>query len=99
MLVNDIKKGTWGVLTNGWTCQFMNNSKGVMRLLDVYGLAHEMGSTYVWDVAYVYPESKDMTPADFMQALAGYGPALTPTAVELSPAQAKQKGRIKSYGF
>ena len=103
MLVNDIKKGTWGVLKyTGWEFQVMDNKKGITRVLDVYGWAHEMGSTYVSDIAYIYPESKGMNYEEYMRALHGDGPALTgfiPTAVELSAAQAKQSETIRAFGF
>ena len=100
MLVNDIKKGTWGVMHNGWACQFMDNTKGIARVLDVYGWEHEMGSTYVWEIAYVYPLSRDMTHAEFIECCGGHGTErLAPEAVELSPAQTKQSKPIRAFGF
>ena len=69
MLANDVKKGTWGVMIGGWLCQFMDNKKGIIRLLDVYGYAHEMGSAYVWDIQWVYPESNGMSHEEFNDAI------------------------------
>ena len=96
MLVNDIKKGTWGVLKyTNWEFQVMDNKKGITRVLDVYGWAHEMGSTYVWDIEAVYPLSQDMTHEEFMECV----DQLAPEPLELSPKQGKQAQLIQSYGF
>ena len=95
MLVNDIKKGTWGVLHNGWAFQVMDNKKGITRVLDVYGWAHEMGSTYAWDIEAVYPLSQDMTHEEFVECV----DRLAPETVELSAAQAKQSETIRAFGF
>ena len=96
MLVNDIKKGTWGVLKyTDWEFQVMDNKKGITRVLDVYGWAHEMGSAYVWDIEAIYPLSQGMTHQEFIDCRG----QRAPEPVELNPAQAKQSETIRAFGF
>ena len=59
MLTNEIKKGTWIMLKNGWRAQIMDNARGDIRMADVYGFAHEMGSIYATDIAFVADEQGD----------------------------------------
>jgi hypothetical protein len=50
MLANDMKKGQWGTLINGWRFEVADNLKGVARTLKVYGFATDIGSTYIHDI-------------------------------------------------
>jgi uncharacterized Fe-S cluster-containing protein len=72
MLANDMKKGTIVRLRyTGWRATIMDNAKGLIRMADVEGYAHEMGSIYVHDIAYVEtadgPEPVEMTTAQAKQ--------------------------------
>lgn len=54
MLANDMKKGTWGYLKNGWKFEIADNKKGIIRLAKVWGFETELGSIYVKDIGSVY---------------------------------------------
>jgi hypothetical protein len=49
--VNQLKKGDWVLLRNGWYAQ-MVTVRGNTPIADVYGFEHEMGSVYAHDIAY-----------------------------------------------
>ena len=50
MKTNDLKKGSWVLLRNGWHGELLDNKKGNTRLMDVYGDYHEAGSVYAHDI-------------------------------------------------
>ena len=50
MKTNELKKGDWVVLANGWEAQIADNMKGNTRLATVYGFETEMGSVYSHDI-------------------------------------------------
>lgn len=50
MKTNELKKGDWVVLANGWEAQIADNMKGNTRLATVYGFETEMGSVYAHDI-------------------------------------------------
>lgn len=47
---NDLKKGMWVLLRNGWKAEVWDNMKGNTRVCDVYGDFHEAGSVYSHDM-------------------------------------------------
>jgi len=50
---NEIKKGEWVVLRNGWAAQIEDNRKGNTRMATVYGYVTECGSVYSHDILAV----------------------------------------------
>lgn len=53
MLSNELRKGDRVVMAGtGWNATIMDNAKGNIRIADVEGFFREMGSVYVWDIAY-----------------------------------------------
>ena len=57
MKSNDVKKGTKLRTTAGFDGEMFDNKRGNTRTVKVAGLFGEsIGSTYVWDIAYVYNE-------------------------------------------
>jgi hypothetical protein len=50
MKTNDLKKGNWVLLRNGWHGEVLDNKKGNTRIVDVYGDYHEAGSVYSHDI-------------------------------------------------
>jgi len=63
MKTNDIKKGMRVKLsfsasmgqTPRWEAVIIDNMRGNIRLADVYGFEHEMGSIYSHDIEYYKP--------------------------------------------
>lgn len=51
-LTNDIKKGMWVILRNGWKAEMWDNMRGTTRVCDVHGWEHEAGSVYCHDMLY-----------------------------------------------
>ena len=49
---NDLKKGTWVLLRNGWKAELWDNMRGDTRVANVYGLYIEAGSVYSHDIMY-----------------------------------------------
>jgi hypothetical protein len=47
---NELKKGDWVKLANGWVAQIADNMKGNTRMATVYGWETEMGSVYSHDI-------------------------------------------------
>lgn len=47
---NDLKKGTWVMLRNGWKARIEDNKKGNTRICTVIGFETEMGSVYSHDI-------------------------------------------------
>jgi hypothetical protein len=53
MLSNELKKGAKIVLKGtGWKGTIYDNAKGNIRMAEVEGIYTEIGSIYVWDIAY-----------------------------------------------
>ena len=53
MLQNEMKKGQYGVLQNGWKFRIEDNKKGNIRLATVWGFETEMGSIYTSDIDHL----------------------------------------------
>jgi hypothetical protein len=49
---DDLKKGTWVQLTNGWFAILMDNEKGQVRLAEVQGEFIEIGYIDASDIAH-----------------------------------------------
>jgi hypothetical protein len=47
---NELKKGTFVRLRNGWDAEIYDNMKGNTRLAKVYGFETEIGSVYSHDI-------------------------------------------------
>jgi hypothetical protein len=47
---NELKKGTWVLLRNGWYAEIADNMKGNTRMAKVYGDFLEIGSVYSHDI-------------------------------------------------
>ncbi len=47
---NELKKGTWIMLRNGWKAELWDNMKGNTRVANVYGDFTEAGSVYSHDI-------------------------------------------------
>ena len=47
---NELKKGTWVVLRNGWKAEIYDNMRGNTRMARVYGDFDEIGSVYSHDI-------------------------------------------------
>jgi len=50
MKTNELKKGTYIRLRNGWFATIIDNAKGNTRMADVEGYCREMGSIYSHDI-------------------------------------------------
>ena len=58
---NDIKKGWWIQLQNGWDGVMMDNAKGNTRMVDVNGFMREAGSVYAHDIVHALcPSTKTL---------------------------------------
>jgi hypothetical protein len=63
ILSNDLKKGDYVLLVNGWQAKIEDNKRGNTRLATVYGTYTEMGSIYVHDIrAKLDPNMNCLTP-------------------------------------
>jgi len=87
---NDIKKGEWVVLRNGWAAQMADNRKGNTRMATVYGYFTEMGSVYSHDILAVL-DSETVDPE------AGVGVPIK--VVEHTKAQEKLRSQVAAFGF
>lgn len=47
---NQLKKGHWVILRNGWKAEIWDNMKGNTRVCNVYGIFVEAGSVYAHDM-------------------------------------------------
>ena len=47
---NELKKGTWVKLRNGWKAELWDNMRGNTRVANVYGYYEEAGSIYAHDI-------------------------------------------------
>ena len=55
---NDLKKGAWVLLRNGWVAEIYDNMRGNTRMAKVYGDFTEIGSVYSHDImAWGHAES------------------------------------------
>jgi len=61
MFTNDLKKGDYVRLRNGWDARIEDNKKGLIRLCTVFGLETEMGSVYSHDIVWLWVGSKGKT--------------------------------------
>lgn len=65
MLSNELRKGDRVVMRGtNWNATIMDNVKGNIRVADVEGLYREMGSVYVWDIAYKLNEDGSTEPIE-----------------------------------
>ena len=53
MKTNDLKRGSYVLLRNGWEAEIADNMKGNTRLATVYGDFTETGSVYAHDIVRV----------------------------------------------
>lgn len=53
MKTNEIKKGQFFLLANGWRGEMMDNKKGNIRVARVFGYYTEIGSVYAHDIVAV----------------------------------------------
>lgn len=53
MKTNDLKRGAYIKLSNGWEAEIADNMKGNTRLATVYGEFTETGSVYAHDIIAV----------------------------------------------
>ena len=53
MKTNDLKRGSWVLLRNGWEAEIADNMKGNTRLATVHGDFTETGSVYSHDILKV----------------------------------------------
>ena len=53
MKTNDIKKGMYFRLQNGWYATMMDNVRGNIRMAEVEGMYTEIGSVYAHDIVLV----------------------------------------------
>ncbi len=53
MTPNDLKKGDFVLLRNGWEARLEDSKKGNVRLCTVFGYETEMGSVYAHDMVAV----------------------------------------------
>ena len=87
MLANDMKRGTMGILRNGFKFRILDNKNGMIRRATVYGAAHgfsdEMGTIYIHDIALV-TEHNGLRERD---------------AIDLTASQIVKSLRIKAAGF
>jgi len=50
MVTNDLKKGNYVKLRNGWRARIWDNKKGNIRMAEVFGIYTEIGSVYAHDI-------------------------------------------------
>ncbi len=81
MKTNELKRGDWVRLRNGWYAEVWDNKKGNTRVCDVYGFAHEAGSVYSHDIVERLdgPDGKVIA------------------QIEHTPAQLKLKKQVESW--
>lgn len=53
MKTNDLKRGAFVRLRNGWSAEIMDNMRGNARLAKVYGDFTDIGSVYSHDIVWV----------------------------------------------
>ena len=53
MKTNDIKRGMYFRLKNGWYATMMDNMRGNIRMAEVEGMYTEIGSVYAHDIILV----------------------------------------------
>ena len=97
MLANDMKRGTMGILRNGFNFRIADNQKGMIRRATVYGAEHgfsdEMGTIYIHDIALV-----DIATISLLKAVT-VSDASRYDSIELTPDQLVKSKRIKAAGF
>lgn len=59
MTPNDLRKGDFVLLRNGWEARIEDNKKGNVRLCTVRGYETEMGSVYAHDMVAVKVTTDD----------------------------------------
>ena len=60
MTPNDLKKGDFVMLRNGWKARIEDNRKGTTRICTVWGFETEMGSVYAHDMVYKLAKPDDI---------------------------------------
>jgi hypothetical protein len=53
MKTNEIKKGMYVQLSNGWNATMFDNARGNIRMCEVEGVYTEIGSVYAHDIKRV----------------------------------------------
>jgi len=92
MKTNDIKKGMWVLLRNGWHGEVWDNGRGNTRVVDVYGFEHEAGSVYAHDIV-AYAVKPVNRPVESRYSFDWK------TDVEHTPAQLKCKEMASALGM
>ena len=82
---NELKKGDWIKLRNGWTGEVWDNRRGNTRVVDVYGDYHEAGSIYAHDIV----AKLDTGPTGGKQI----------AHIEHTPAQLKLRRSVAAFGW
>ena len=83
MKTNDLKRGAYVRLRNGWEAEIMDNMRGNTRLAKVYGDFTDIGSVYSHDIAWVCIDKTE----DLWEP------------IEHTPAQLKLKEQLERIGF
>jgi hypothetical protein len=102
MKTNDLKKGAYVRLRNGWYAQIADNKRGNIRMATVYGLYTETGSVYAHDIAEVVeplegdPEPNVQYLIDFSGKLGSMFLRIV-AEVEHTPAQIKLREEVDAY--
>ena len=87
MKSNDMKKGTVVFMKGtGWRATIADNMRGNIRVATVEGIFTEMGSIYVWDIAYA------LVPR-------GNGDGFDRVKIELTAKQIKASKLVAAAGF
>ena len=88
MKTNELKKGDWVALRNGWMAQIMDNRRGNIRTAMVYGRCTEAGSVYSHDIMH-----KIVKPAPPERPLV----VIVRATVEHTPAQLKLRKLVEAF--
>ena len=84
MKTNDLKKGDWVLLRNGWKAEMWDNKKGNTRVANVHGMFTEAGSIYMHDVVARQIGENNK------------GVEVWVEDIELTPAQLKTKSQLEA---
>ncbi len=72
MKTNELKKGDYVKLRNGWLARMADNQRGTIRMAEVYGTFVETGSVYSHDILlHIAPLPPDEEPAPRVQYIIG----------------------------
>jgi len=57
MKTNDLKKGRYIKLANGWNARLWDNKRGNVRMAEVFGLSRDVGSIYSHNIMQYLDEN------------------------------------------